>query len=75
MTKGGFAQLGCFGGLGDRIKTPNLDKLAKGGLRFSNMHCAALCSPSRSAGSCSRLAPAQVAMRCRTKGNRVHRFT
>jgi len=45
----GFAQLGCFGGLGGRIKTPNIDKIAKSGLRYNNMHSAALCSPSRSA--------------------------
>lgn len=41
----GFGQLGCFGG---QIRTPNLDKLAAGGLRFNNMHTTALCSPSRS---------------------------
>jgi arylsulfatase A-like enzyme len=41
----GFGQLGCYG---SPIKTPNLDKLAKEGLLFSNMHTTALCSPSRS---------------------------
>ncbi len=41
----GFAQLGCYGGL---IRTPNLDRLAEGGLRFTNMHTTALCSPTRS---------------------------
>jgi arylsulfatase A-like enzyme len=41
----GFAQLGCYGG---PIKTPNIDRLAAGGLRYSNMHTTALCSPSRS---------------------------
>ena len=40
----GFAQIGSFGGL---IETPNLDKLAAGGLRFNNFHTCALCSPSR----------------------------
>ncbi len=40
----GFGHLGCFG---SPIKTPNLDKLAAGGLRFNNMHTTALCSPSR----------------------------
>jgi arylsulfatase A-like enzyme len=40
----GFAQVGSFGGL---IKTPNIDKLAEGGLRFNNFHTTALCSPSR----------------------------
>jgi len=42
----GFAQLGSFGGL---IDTPNMDKLAKKGLRYTNFHTAALCSPSRAA--------------------------
>lgn len=41
----GFGQLGCYGGL---IDTPNLDRLARNGLLFSNMHTTALCSPSRS---------------------------
>ncbi len=40
----GFAQVGSFGGL---IETPNIDKLAEGGLRFNNFHTTALCSPSR----------------------------
>jgi arylsulfatase A-like enzyme len=41
----GFGQLGCYG---SPIETPQLDALAAGGLRFSNMHTTALCSPSRS---------------------------
>jgi arylsulfatase len=41
----GFGHLGCYGG---GINTPNLDALAKDGLRYSNMHTTALCSPSRS---------------------------
>ncbi len=41
----GFGQLGCFG---SPIQTPNLDRLAAGGLRYANMHTTALCSPSRS---------------------------
>lgn len=40
----GFAQVESFGGL---IKTPNIDKLAAGGLRYNNFHTTALCSPSR----------------------------
>ena len=40
----GFAQIGSFGGL---IDTPNIDQLAKNGLRFNNFHTTALCSPSR----------------------------
>jgi arylsulfatase len=41
----GFGQLGCYG---SPIETPNFDRLAAGGLRYSNMHTTALCSPSRS---------------------------
>ena len=41
----GFGQLGCYG---SPIRTPNLDSLASGGLRYNNMHTTALCSPSRS---------------------------
>ncbi|WP_425832057.1 arylsulfatase [Streptomyces fractus] len=43
----GFAQLGCFGGLGGRIETPAIDGLAAFGLRYSNFHAAAMCSPTR----------------------------
>ncbi|MGH7734087.1 MAG: arylsulfatase, partial [Gemmatimonadales bacterium] len=41
----GFAQLGCFG---SDIDTPVIDGLAADGLRFTNFHTAALCSPTRS---------------------------
>ncbi|WAM27690.1 arylsulfatase [Myxococcus sp. NMCA1] len=41
----GFGQLGCYG---SPIRTPNLDRLAKGGLLYNNMHTTALCSPTRS---------------------------
>ncbi|HET8944078.1 MAG TPA: arylsulfatase [Dehalococcoidia bacterium] len=40
----GYGQLSCFGGL---CETPNLDRLAAGGLRYSNFHTTALCSPTR----------------------------
>ncbi|MGB5373646.1 MAG: arylsulfatase [Polyangiales bacterium] len=40
----GFAQIGSFGGL---TSTPNIDRLAEGGLRYNNFHTTALCSPSR----------------------------
>jgi arylsulfatase len=42
----GFSDLGCYGG---EIRTPNLDRLAAGGLRFAQFYNAALCGPSRSA--------------------------
>ena len=41
----GFGQLGCYG---SPIATPNFDALAANGLRYTNMHTTALCSPSRS---------------------------
>ena len=40
----GFAHLSSFGGL---VETPNMDNLAKDGLRYNNFHTTALCSPSR----------------------------
>lgn len=42
----GYGDLSCYGAT--RIKTPNLDKLANQGVRFSNAHCtSATCTPSR----------------------------
>lgn len=41
----GFSDLGAFGG---EIATPHLDALAQRGVRFSNFHAAASCSPTRS---------------------------
>src|SRR6185369_1865566 len=41
----GFGQLGCYGAPMD---TPNLNRLAKKGLLYTNMHTTALCSPTRS---------------------------
>src|SRR5260370_32543128 len=42
----GFAQLGCYG---STMRTPNIDKLAEGGLRYTNFHVTPLCSPTRAA--------------------------
>jgi len=41
----GFADLGSFG---SEIKTPNLDSLARDGVRFTNFYTHASCSPTRS---------------------------
>ncbi len=41
----GFAQLGCYG---SDISTPSFDGLARGGIRMTNFHTTALCSPTRS---------------------------
>ncbi|KAJ5817584.1 hypothetical protein N7447_007592 [Penicillium robsamsonii] len=40
----GFSDVGCFGG---EIRTPNIDQIAKEGLRFTDFHAAAACSPTR----------------------------
>ncbi len=40
----GFAQLGCYG---SDIATPTIDGLAADGLRLTNFHTTALCSPTR----------------------------
>src|SRR5499433_3346739 len=42
----GFGQWSTFGGL---IPTPNLDRLAANGLRYTRFHTTALCSPTRAA--------------------------
>ena len=42
----GYSDLGCFGG---EIQTPNIDRLAAGGLRFTQFYNCARCCPSRSA--------------------------
>ncbi|KAJ5312686.1 hypothetical protein N7508_003516 [Penicillium antarcticum] len=40
----GFSDVGCFGG---EIRTPHIDKIAEEGLRFTDFHAAAACSPTR----------------------------
>ncbi len=40
----GFAHFGCYG---SELATPTIDRLAAGGLRYTNFHTTALCSPSR----------------------------
>ncbi|KAJ6164018.1 hypothetical protein N7470_002690 [Penicillium chermesinum] len=40
----GFSDVGCFGG---EIRTPHIDQIAKEGLRFTDFHAAAACSPTR----------------------------
>ena len=40
----GFSDIGCYGG---EIDTPNLDRLAASGLRFTQFYNTARCSPSR----------------------------
>ena len=40
----GFSDIGAFGG---EINTPNLDRLAHAGIRFTDFHSAPACSPTR----------------------------
>jgi arylsulfatase len=40
----GFAQLGCYG---STIRTPNMDRLGRDGLRYRDFHTTAICSPTR----------------------------
>ncbi len=41
----GYTDLGCYGG---DIKTPNIDLLARQGVRFTHFYTAPLCAPTRS---------------------------
>jgi arylsulfatase A-like enzyme len=40
----GYSQLGCYG---SPIDTPSIDSIAAGGLRYSDFHVNAMCSPTR----------------------------
>ncbi len=40
----GFSHFGCYG---SDLVTPNIDRLAAGGLQFTNFHVTPLCSPTR----------------------------
>ena len=40
----GFSDIGCFG---SEIHTPNIDRLAGEGIRFTNFHVNPMCSPTR----------------------------
>lgn len=62
----GFAALGCYGS--PINKTPHLDRLAKGGVRYNNFHTTALCSPTRSALLTGRNHHSN-AMACITEGS------
>ncbi len=42
----GYSDLGCYG---SEIDTPNIDRLAAGGLRYNNYTTVPLCSPTRAA--------------------------
>ena len=41
----GFSAMSCYGG---PVETPNIDRIAAGGVRYTQWHTTALCSPTRS---------------------------
>src|SRR5258708_27872201 len=55
----GFSDIGCFG---SEIATPNLDKLAAGGMRLTSFYHTARCSPPP-APLLTRLYPPQAGVR------------
>ena len=61
----GYSDLGCYGG---EIETPNLDKLAAGGMRFTQFYTSARCCPSRASLMTGRH-PHQSGMGNMTGGN------
>lgn len=54
----GYSDIGCYG---SEIKTPNIDKLAKNGLRFTQFYNSARCCPTR-ASLLTGLNPHQAGM-------------
>ena len=54
----GYSDIGCYGG---EIRTPNLDRLAAGGVRFTHFYNAARCCPTR-ASLLTGLYPHQAGM-------------
>ncbi|WP_181149738.1 arylsulfatase [Arthrobacter sp. MYb227] len=40
----GYSDIGCYG---SEISTPNIDRLATNGVRYTNFHTTAMCSPTR----------------------------
>ena len=54
----GFSDIGCYGG---EVPTPNLDRLAARGVRFTQFYNAARCSPTR-ASLLTGLYPHQAGM-------------
>jgi len=67
----GFSDVGSYGG---EIPTPNLDKLAKGGVRFTQFYNMARCCPSR-ASLMTGLYPHQAGIGHMLKGNRFPGYT
>ena len=60
----GYQDIGAFGS--PNISTPNLDRMAAEGMRFTNFYAQTVCGPSRAA-----LMTGSYPLRVATKGNRV----
>lgn len=61
----GFSDLGCYGG---EIQTPNIDRLAQNGVRYSQFYNAARCCPTR-ASLLTGVYPHQAGMGWMTNAN------
>ncbi|NQT14038.1 MAG: sulfatase-like hydrolase/transferase, partial [Planctomycetes bacterium] len=64
----GYNDLGCFGS--EKIKTPNIDRLAAEGMRFTSFYAQAVCGPSRAA-----LMTGCYPIRVAEPGNTKHQHT
>ena len=64
----GYGDLGCYGS--DRVKTPNIDRMAEEGLLFTNFYAQTVCGPSRAA-----LMSGCYPIRVGEPGNRKHQHT
>jgi len=62
----GYSDIGCYGG---EIRTPNLDRLAAGGLRYTQFYNAAKCHTTR-ASLMSGLYPHQTGCELPLKARR-----
>lgn len=75
----GYGDLSCFGN--DRYETPNLDKLAAGGLKFTDFHSNGnVCSPTRAALMTGRYqqragVPGVITVTKRHLGLQLHELT
>ena len=44
----GYGDVGAYGAKAENVKTPNIDKLAEGGIKFTSGYCSAsTCTPTR----------------------------
>ncbi len=66
----GFSDIACYG---SEIETPHIDRLAAGGVRFSQFYNTARCSPSR-ASLLTGLHPHQTGIGILTKDDRPHGY-